>query len=823
MKSFLLGTSAVLLALASGSLAGAQAYTDVADAGTKSEKIESVIVTGTRFSGVTAVDSSAPVTIVGSEALSHVGQPDLIQALNQNLPSFNAEGQGYDLSALTLSARLRGLSPNDTLVLVNGKRRHVTSNIHADGAEFGGYQGADASDLNLIPVSAIDHIEVLQDGAAAQYGSDAIAGVINIILKNSDSGGSASVTTGQYYKGDGDTLAAAGNIGFKILDKGFLNLTVESRYHGFSRTGGLDARYFNQDGTVKSGIGFDPTSYSGYPHLNRWSGDAEYNLTTASYNAGYDFGGGVEFYSFGTFGTRVAQSIENYRAPTKVVYGTTQLYPEGFSPREAISERDFASTIGIRGSLADWAWDLSTTYGKDYDKIYTLNSANASLYAETGHTPTDFYDGAFAASQWTTNLDVNRSFDVGLSAPLGIAFGGELREDTYQIKAGDAASYYKEGAQSFPGFTPTDAGSHSRKNYATYIDVSVEPIPNLKVDAAGRYEHFSDFGDTTIGKVTARYDFSPDFAVRGTISNGFRAPTLAEEYYSATNVGPSWATVVLPPDSAAAKLLGISPLKAEKSTQFSAGLVAHLLDGLTATLDGYSIVVGDRIVASGNLYGRGGAVNSAAVIAAITAHGNDISSPDFTTVNVNVFTNGINTRTRGLDLALDYRSEYGAWGIVDWTLNANYNETVITKIAATPSELSGQTLYDLTAKSNLTTSSPKEKVSLNALYTIGDWTVNLRETIYGPSYEWNTQDGGTYYKNEVDTAAITDLDVSYAFTEYLKLTVGANNLFDKKPETISIVGGYPSTGNTALYDNPNPYSPYGTNGGYYYVRVSTKF
>ena len=822
MKRYLFGTSAIVIALASSSPILAQDYTQVADLGTKAEKVETVIVTGTRFTGVTAADSAAPVAVVGSEALSHVGQPDLIQALNQNLPSFNAEGQGYDLSALTLSARLRGLSPNDTLVLVNGKRRHITSNIHADGAEFGGFQGADAADLNFIPVSAIDHVEVLQDGAAAQYGSDAIAGVINIILKNSDSGGSASATTGQYYKGDGDTLAAAGNIGFKIFDKGFLNLTIESRYHGFSRTGGLDARFFNQDGSVKSGIGFNPTSYPGFPYLNHWSGDAEYNLTTTAYNAGYDLGNHIEFYSFGSYGVRSGQSIENYRAPTKVVFGSTQLYPQGFSPREAISERDFASTAGFRGDAIGWDWDFSSTYGKDQDQIRTLNSANSVLYAQTGHTPVNFYDGAFVASQWTTNLDVNRSFEVGLAAPLGVAFGGEIREDTYEIKAGDPDSYYAGGAQSFPGFTPSDAGPHSRKNYSTYIDLSVEPIDNLKVDAAGRYEHFSDFGDATIGKVTARYDFSQQFALRGTISNGFRAPTLAEEYFSATNVGPSWATVVLPPDSTAAALLGITPLKPEKSTQFSVGVVGHLLEGLSATLDAYSIVVGDRIVSTGNLYGVGGAVNSAAVNAAITARGTVID-PSLTTVDINIFTNGIDTRTQGLDLAVNYSSDYGAWGNVDWALNANYNDTAITRIRATPAQLAGQSLYDRTAQSNLTTSAPKEKVALNALYAIGNWTVNLRETIYGPSSEWNSPDGGTYYKNEVDTAAITDLDVSYAFTGYLQLTVGASNLFDKKPETIRVVGGWPTTGNTALYDNPNPYSPYGTNGGYYYVRVSTRF
>jgi iron complex outermembrane receptor protein len=252
--------------------------------------------------------------------------------------------------------------------------------------------------------------------------------------------------------------------------------------------------------------------------------------------------------------------------------------------------------------------------------------------------------------------------------------------------------------------------------------------------------------------------------------------------------------------------------------------VAQLFDGLTATLDAYSIVLGDRIVSTGNLYGKGGAVNSAAINAAIAARGIDVSSPDFSAVNINIFTNGINTRTQGVDLALAYRSDLGDAGTIDWSLDGNFNETSISKIVATPAQLAGQPLYDLTATSNLTTSSPREKVSLGALYSIGSWTLNLRETLYGPSYEYNSPDGGAYYKNEVKTAAITDAEISYAFTGYLTLTFGANNLFDKHPEVIGLTpGGSITTGNTALYDNPNPYSPYGTNGGYYYPRISTKF
>jgi len=461
--------------------------------------------------------------------------------------------------------------------------------------------------------------------------------------------------------------------------------------------------------------------------------------------------------------------------------------------------------------------------------MYTLNSGNESLYADTFTTPRDFYDGAFIASEWTSNLDITKNFDVGLASPLNVAFGVEAREDVYQIKQGDEYSTYKEGGQSFPGFLATDAASHSRKNYAAYIDFAAEPIENLQVDIAGRFEHYTDFGDAKIGKITARYDFSPALAIRGTISTGFRAPTLQEEYYSATNVSPTSAFVQLPPDSPAARYLGVNPLQPELSTNYSVGLVAHPLEDLSLTVDAYSIAIGHRIVGTGALYGSGGAINSPGVVEAIQAHGN-VLDPTVTYTGANVFVNGLSTKTQGVDVSANYPTDFGDYGMVNWTLAANYNETQITGIIPTPSQLASATdpsvlqpLFSPSALAELTDASPKETVSLSGNWVLGKWSVNLQETIYGPSSELNSPDGGTYYRDEVGTTGITNLEVDYMFTDNLTFTLGANNLFNHEPESIGLTpSGEPDDG-SHVWGAPLGISPYGIDGGYYYARVTFNF
>ena len=835
MNKYKAGASVLALSVAMAASAAHAADPPVlaADASAVSE----VIVTGTRQSGVKAVDSAAPIEVVGVGALKRVGQPDLIQALSQNLPSFNAEATGGDTGNLTLAASLRGLNPNDTLVLVNGKRRHPTGNLHVDPGSF---QGAATADLSLIPVGAIDHIEVLQDGAAAQYGTDAIAGVVNIILKTADHGGTLTGTGGQYYFGDGATGAVSLNLGLPLGSQGFLNVTAEERYHDFSRRGGADRRVSALDGSIlptdnaidTAGLPGAP----GYPLVNNINGDAMSNVYNAFYNAGYDLGGGVQLYSFGSFGHRKASAFENYRVPSKVtrtVDGVTTVpFPNGFEPREALAEQDYSVTGGIKGGMGGWDWDLSTTFGKDRDKISTVDTANASLFADTGLTPTDFYDGAFTASEWTSNLDINRAIDVGMATPLNVAFGGEVRKETFSITPGDPFSIYKEGGQSFPGFQPTDSGLHTRTNVAGYVDLAASPVTNLKIDLAGRFEHYTDFGDTEVGKLTARYDFTPAFAIRGTVSTGFRAPTLQEEYYSATNVAPTFAVVQLPANSPAAALAGFSTLKAEKSNNYSVGFVAHPVEGLQITADAYQIDIRNRIVATGTLLGLNGTtVVSQGVLNAIAAHGN-VLDPGVSYVGISVFNNGANTRTRGVEATATYATDFGDLGHVDWSVGFNYNETTITKQNPLPAAVSapGQTtLLGPTALSLLTTATPKEKLILGAYLTHGKWSISARETVYGPSSEIVSTDGtgNNGFKEKIPVTGITDLDIGYNVTEFLKLDVGANNIFDHKPPNVLLIpdgsGGVRRADGANVYNAPLGFSPFGINGGYYYGRVTVTF
>ena len=826
--------SLTALAIASlGNAASAQtaATTKTATADAVSDDV--IIVTGTRQTGLRAVDSAAPIQVLGSDALAKVGQPNLIQALTQILPSFTAEALGGDTANLTLTARLRGLSPNQTLVLVNGKRRHPTANLHVLGGPF---QGAASPDLDLIPPASIERIEVLQDGAAAQYGSDAIAGVINIILKSDTDGGFLSGTGGKYYQGGGATQGYTGRIATKLGDAGFVDVTLFHRFHDFSQQGGADRRLADSNGVALSGQPAAWTSIPGWPNLNGIVGDARSFLTTGVVNAGYDFGD-VELYGFGTYAKRTAQARENYRLPNRVsrtvvtpgfppTVMTTFPFPNGFQPLESLEEDDFGITGGARGTTSGFHWDLSGTYGGDTNKISTLNSANASLYSDTGVTPTNFYDGSFKSTQFTGNLDISKELDFGLAKPSNLAFGAEYRHETFEIGAGEPLSYYKEGAQSYPGFRPTDASKHSRNAIGAYVDLALNPTTAWLVDLAGRYEHYNDFGSTWNGKLTTRYDFSDAFALRGTIATGFRAPTLAESYYSATNVSPTSATVQLPANSPAAQLVGFAPLQPEKSTNFSLGAVVRPTSTLIVTIDAYQISIRNRIVGTGTLLGSsGGVVVNQNVIDAIKLNGN-VLDPTVTFTGVSVFANGADTRTRGIEMIATLPTDVDKVGKISWTLGANYNTTKVTNNRL------GSALFNAQAVSFLETASPKYKIGLGALFTTGQFSANLRETLYGPVSVLNSPSGGApFYETRIGSAFITDLELSYALPHGFQIAVGANNLFNKRPDTRPFVPGSVATPTSAgtLIDGSNvlnaPYgfSPYGINGGYYYGRISVSF
>ena len=771
-------------------------------------------------SGIGIVDSAAPVEIVGADALTRVGQMDLTQGLLQSVPSFNYSTMSGDTGNLMSYVRLRGLSPNDTLVLINGKRRHGTANLGVDGRPF---QGAAGADLGFIPLAAIDHVEVLTDEAAAQYGTDAIAGVINIVLKHNNAGGLATATGGQYFDQEGNNGDVSVNVGLAPLHDSFLDVTAEVKAHGHSDVVGLDPQLYNHDGYDNLARYPNVVKVPGYPYIDGGFGDAAYKMALLTYNGGFDTATGLQLYSFGTAGYRNAQQIQNYRLPNKI----PAIWPYGFSPIEALEEYDFAVTGGIKGTMAGgWSFDLGSTYGSDNDSIYVDDSANIALYNDTGSTPTDFYAGGFVATQWTTTLDLNRNFAVGLSGPLNVALGVEERHESYEIHAGDPASRYEDGSQSYAGFSLTDAGYHARSNEAVYLDLALTPVRGLQLDAAGRFEHYSDFGDARVGKLTARYAFRPEIALRGTISNGFRAPTLAEEHYSATNITPTSGFVQLAPNSPGARLIGIDGLRPETSVNYSVGLVAHPLPDLVATLDAYQIHIRDRIVGSGNIFGSGnpGGPNSPAAVAAIQANGN-VLDPTVTQTGVNVFNNGANTRTRGVDLAITRAHDLGTRGRIDWSFSGSYDATIVTKVLTPPRQIQPQTLLSETALSLLSTASPNYRLILGALWERDRWSVSLRELIYGQSSEDIQGDDGRFYGVRVNATPITNLVLSYAPLDTVKFSLGADNVLDKRPnrENPNLIRTYVLANDGAgTYVYPN-FSPYGVDGGYYYAKVNVRF
>ncbi|WP_018075950.1 TonB-dependent receptor plug domain-containing protein [Novosphingobium nitrogenifigens] len=845
MKAILFTTTALAMALP------VAAHAADATPVTAPDVASDIIVTGTRTTGTKAADSAAPIQLLSSSSFQNVGQQDLTQILAQSLPSLNFQAFGGDTANLTLTAALRGLSPNDTLVLINGKRRHFTANL----AVLGGspYSGSAATDLSFVPTASISRIEVLQDGAAAQYGSDAIAGVVNIILKSSDHGGSLSTTGGQYYQGDGKTSQTSINAGFKLGDRGFINLTGEYKYHDFTQRGTCDRRYYTPTCQVRSDI--NPIDAAGViqnkfaPNVNNILGDAQYSLFNLAFNAGYELTDGVQAYAFGSYGNRHASAYENYRRATRVsgvtsTGETVYPFPAGFNPREMLREEDFSLTAGLKGAIKGWNWDLSGTYGRDSVALYTVDSVNPDMWAQiqaqnsTLVTPQrNFYDGTISNSEWSVDLDVNKDFEVGLSKPITFAFGGQYRKDAYGIGSGEFGSYYSGGAQSYPGFSPSDAGVNVRRAEAAYVDFAIDPIKNLHLDLAGRYEHYSDFGSVYTGKVTARYDFSPAFALRGTVSNGFRAPTLAEEFYSSVNVGPGFVAGQFPPNSSAASALGFSKLQPEKSTNFSVGFVAHPAPKLQITLDAYEIRLRKRIVPSATIFGydssytHNNGVVSQAVLDALHARG--ISTVDATSyAGINIFTNGADTRTRGIEATVDYASDFGSAGKVNWSIGFNYNQTKLQRIYPLPAQVtntldySQSQLLDLNAQTGLTTATPRVKTIFNALWTMGRLSVNFRETIYGSTSQAVSYSGSGYGDGatvlRIGTAGITDLDIGYKVTKSVRFDIGANNLFDKKAPTVPNYNGRPTNGSN-VYDAPYTFTPWGINGGYYYARATFNF
>jgi len=793
--------------------------------------LDTVVVTGARDSGRTVAKSLAPIDVISADDLARSGKQNLRDALAAAVPSYtNASGFTGGTGLSVKSATLRGLGGNHVLVLVNGKRRHTTSLIFVQTAATA--SGQSPTDLDLIPIAAVDHIEVLRDGAAAQYGSDAIAGVINIILKQNDHGGSGSVLYGQYKdrvggKGNfGARGQASVNQGFGLPNDGFFSLSADLGIQDNSNVAGaVPARtsiYFPVNGQADS----RENGESRYRQIMGQPRSQTYNL---GYNMELPLNDNYTLYSFSTASHRNSESWGTYRTANSP-QNIASIYPDGFSPRFVVEEDDFQTVFGVRADqMMGWKWDLSSSFGQDNANIRNEKSINPSYGPDSPH---NMDGGNLIANQWTNNLDLSRGVDTGLfDKPLNVSTGLEFRREGFEIEKGELASYGdggyvfpagsplagqrpNPGAPGLTGFTPADAHNYSRTNTAGYIDFSQSLTEKWDASLAGRFEHYSDFGDTTSGKFSTRYAFNPKFAVRGTVSNGFRAPSLQQEYYSSSLT--AWRTNTLTGnleqnvtryvtvDDAAGQALGAKALKPEKSMNYSVGFVATPTSNLDLTVDLYQIDINNRILQTSNLQGTG--VSN--LLASKGLNPNQI---------VSYFGNLADTRTRGIDLVADYRYDFGQYGKVHWTLLSNQSLQTVRKLNE-PTALAGTgiTAVGRDKVGNLTVAYPKNVTSLTTAWQLGDFDVNLKETHYSSATGLNQVSSSRDEK--VDPAYITNLSVGYYLTDSLKLTVGGENIFNRRPQQLNDEAKkyYFSPTDDPTY---SWYSPYGLDGAYYFAKV----
>ncbi|GAN68622.1 TonB-dependent receptor plug domain-containing protein [Acetobacter orleanensis] len=764
---------------------------------------ESVVVTGTREAGGRkARESLSPIDVVSAKQLSQTGQPNLREALAQLLPSLTMPTGGFDSGALTDSISLRGLNPNETLVLVDGKRRHTTANIYADP---GPQQGSTAVDIDMIPMAAIDHVEVLRDGASAQYGSDAVAGVVNIILKKQDHGFHAESISGITAAKDGFQQGVYLDGGAKLGDRGFVHVSGD---------------FYHTDHTFRSA----PDARTGQKN-NYVLGQPEQTRESVAINAGYDLTNSIQLYATGTYAHRHAESFQNFRLGSSLAKypGYAAIYPWGYSPVETNEENDFGITVGVKGKLIGWNWDLSTVYGRDFDSIGLNNSANLSLEKDTGRTPTHFDVQGFNNSQWSNNFDLSRKFKLsGWPHAINVAGGASYRYESYSIGTGSADSLYGGGSDAMAGTNAGNAGNFSRDVVAGYVDVSTNLTRHWQLDLAGRYEHYTDVGDTETGKVSTRYEVSPRLAFRATISSGFHAPTLAQEHYSALAISPTAARGLIAVNSPGALANGASPLKSERSTNASGGIVMEPFHKLHVTVDVYQINLRDQIMPGGQVYGD--QARSALQM-------NGFSLPDGSgawapaSLSTHWFANVASTRTQGLDLTATYPTQLGDIGRIDWDVAINLNRT---RLSHQGTDAQGNPLMNAQSVAYLTTAYPRSKMIFGGRFTSGKWTVGVHEIRYGQTTSQLTYYGGAGNTNSLSSTQfrefhntpkfITNLEVTYRVHPRLALTLGGNNMFDARPSRVPDNNRY--LGAPQYYMST---SQLGMNGGFYYLRGDVNF
>lgn len=802
--------------------AGAGASADVSLQAALSEVIT---VTGTRVPGRTATETPAPVDIIDAETIRLTGATETGKILQLLAPSFNFSTTTIsDGTDIIRPATLRGLGADQVLVLVNGKRRHQQALLNVQQTIARGSAGYD---INSIPASAIERIEVLRDGAAAQYGSDAIAGVINIILKRSTQATDVTLEAGQTFEGDGEVAAGSVNTGFRVGQNGFVNVSAEYRDRGETNRAGADE------------LRVSP------PRVTQRIGDADARDGAVWLNAELPAGNGT-FYGFGGWSQRKGNSSGFFRSAGD---GRTvpALYPNGFLPTIITKPTDTSAALGYRGEFGQgWTYDLSGNFGRSAFQFREENTVNVSYFFEprSASNPTGarFNESATSADtgrlqyeQYGATLDLAGKWDWGVgSGPLNVGVGAEWRHEGFAIEAGEPISYQygrtdnrnvvilnqtgtiaQPGTQGFPGWSPREAVDEGRRNVALYLDLESQITEKFLLGAATRFEDYSDFGSTLTGKVSARVNFDPRFSLRGTFATGFRAPSVQQTFYSqrSTNLNAAGIltdTLTARQDSAVTRAFGIPALKEETSRSVSVGLVAKPSDRFRLTLDFYRIDIDDRIVFSSN-------IEPERVSDCPRCPIRTILEP-LGVGQVLFFTNAIDTKTTGLDVVALYDHELGNGGLLNFEAALHLNETEVKARRSSSSILPASVLFDQTQITLIEEGQPRQRVVLGATYRKAGWRANVRANYFGKVAGEGFTPG---FKQVWSGKWLTDVALTAPLVkDKLSLTVGAQNLFDVVPDKWDPVNAFPfpQLGFTYGWET----LPFGINGGSYYARLNLR-
>lgn len=785
--------------------------------------IDVITVTGSRASNRSAGDTALPVDIIDAAAIESIGAVELGRVLQKLAPSFNfPQSFVSDGTDLIWPASLRGMGPDQVLVLVNGKRRHQQALVNVQQSIGRGSAG---TDINTIPVSSIERIEVLRDGASALYGSDAIAGVINIILKRKSDGGTITAEYGETREGDGETFKFGANGGFKI-GKGFINLTAEHVDRGETNRAGPDS------------LRVSP------PRVTQRIGDADTKSSLLWANGEIPFGD-TDFYFFGGFSSREGNSSGFFR-PSGDGRTIPQIYPNGFLPTLLTTTDDWSIAVGVRGALGkSWSYDASINRGHNEFEFASSNSANVSWYYEPrpgggifGETPTSAKDGTLRFKQTTANFDIKGPLDFKIGKePVWVAAGVEWRQDGFQIIAGDPVSYAygrtnngaifipnqtgtaaAAGIQGFPGFTPGTEVDNTRRSIGIYGDAEAAPTDNLLLGAALRLEDYSDFGKNTTGKVSMRLKATEALAFRGSLSTGFRAPGIQQQFFSqvSTTLGAQGVltdTVTARQGSALAQAFGIQPLKEETSRSGTVGLTFTPATGLSFTADLYTIKVKDRIVFSSEIgpeANSAGCTNAAVCPVRVILQSLNLGA-------ATLFTNAADTKTEGADFVGQYTIKLDGGASLQLDGSYSYNKTKVTRISSQSSVIPIDVLFDQTQKTLIEEALPHHRATIGGTYSVGKWRAGLNNTYYG---EVSGQ-GFTGVKQTWSGKWLTDVTVNYKFNKNFDITIGGNNVFDVYPDKWNDTAGFPLNALGFTYGWET--LPFGLNGASYYVRGKFTF